>query len=399
MSIRTVLTAVYSCFVFAMLSMATPAQALEPWWHEAQLDWKPFTNLVTNPTNTLGVTWTWEIQERSANGTPKFFALATIWGGGCKMFVADASANPTFVEVNTPLPFGSLATSTAMVKWNKPYDELFVGSSTGIWRFDEDSNQFVSVWPWSWDPVYIRSLGDAIYGSVLNWGAKSGEHIWSPSGDSYINSGSSALRTSLIWADPISKTHGYGDDVVRVISTNMSIQLTGVYSGGDYYHTNSPSGVGPASLIGMRSDGLEIYMNNFYEYSGTNIILDARYSGMYDLFVGGLGGTFYKLNFPTNGSMTTMFYSPSTRLLIAGEAPNVYYTVLPAPDELAGPQLQIQSAVIVSWDSQYNPATLESTANMTGGWQTVTSPQVTVSNQTQVAIPSTAKMFFRLVSP
>ena len=380
----------FACCVFAILNFSLFACAAEPWWHNPQLDWKPFTNLPA----TSGYSYPWSIQERSGNGTHKFFAQYLY---NSNLLVAVASVTPSFIAI----PTGSLnpqfgyGTSTAMVRWNNSYDELFIGSYSGIWRFDEGLGQLVNVWWWTYDQTRIVSLGNAIYGEVVSWGSQSGTHIWTPSNHVRLTN-STWSGYPPIWADPISGRYGENNYKVRVISTNFSI-LVNADTGGGY---SLDGGLSFQAPIGIQAGVGNLYVSDFYEYSNTNVIVNTGYNAK-SLFIGPLGGIMYPLNCPTN-NITTFFYSPSTRLLIAGDAAttNLYYAVLPAPDEVVGPKLQIQNAIILSWSTQYSSATLESSTDLNGVWQTVTNPQVIMNNQIQVAVPTTnPKMFFRLTSP
>jgi len=284
-----------------------------------------------------------------------------------------------------------------MARWNNPYDEFFLGSSTGLWRFDEGQNQFVSVWYWDWDPTYIVSLGNAIYGRVGNCGSQSGYHVWGPGGSHTF---SLACGTSDIWGDPISGNHGIASRFVRVVSTNLSIVIVDQVNGGGGLYSFD-GGLTYNTPVGVRNDGLELYISDFYGYSGSNIIVKARSYGIESLFIGPLGGTLYPLSFPTNTLIGTLFYSPSTRLLIAGDATstNLYYAVLPASDYVL-PELQIQKGIIVSWPTNYSTATLQDTTNLNGGWQEVTIPRIVVGDEIRVSVPvDSSHIFFRLLLP
>lgn len=391
--------------VFCVIAVSTLSvfSTPEPWWHDAQLEWKPFTALpvIDNPHNDF---WYWTIQERASNENPKFFAQAVIYQSPGKFLVANASVTPSFTEPMTNLSFGigypgitARATSSAMVKWNKPYEEFFIGTSSGIRRFDEDLGHYVTEWDWYWDPVYIASLGDKIFGAVPNFGSGSGYHIWDPiNGDNFYYHGP---VSNYVWADPVSGRYEGGDDIVRVVSTNFSIRTTYRGSLGFKYSFNGGEFLGD---VGTRNDGLSLYVEDFYVYSNTNIIIKTWSNNGDVILVGNLGGTFYSINFPTNIYMKTFFYSPTTRLLIAGDATKdkLYSAVLPGPDEILGPKLNLQPAFIISWESKYGITNLESTTSLTtGNWTTVTAPQNNVGDKVQVAVPQVQQMFFRLTSP
>jgi hypothetical protein len=377
-----------------MLIFSAFATQNEPWWHDAQLEWKLFTGL---PSISTPYQWYWDIQERSDNENPKFFAQSIGAASNDKFFVADSSVLPSFVEASTNLPFGS-AFSTAMARLNNPFNEFFVGTSLGLWRFNENENQFVCEWYWNWDPTYqIVSLGNSIYGRVSSWGSQSGYHIWGAGG---LHTYEPFGGTSEIWGDPISGNHGIGSRNVRIISPGQSIIVKDYGTEGGLYSLDG--GLTFKSPVGIRSDGLPLYVYNFYGYSGTNIIVENMSYGESTLFIGPLGGIMYPLSCPTNERMTTLFYSPTTRLLIAGDvnSSGLYYAVLPGPDEVLGPKLNLQEAFIISWESKYEITNLESTTDLaSGNWTTVTAPQNVISNKIQVAVPKTQQMFFRLTSP
>jgi hypothetical protein len=152
------------------------------WWRnpELNLDWKPFKIVPT-----YSYAGAWKILERTGTN-PKFFALEQFsqYNSVEKLFIADASTTPIFTEVPTNWSSVGTVTSYTLVKWQKPYKELFIGSTLGIWRFEEDTNQFVSIWYWNWPPdkMTITSLGNAIYCNVSSWGSQSGYHILKPDG-------------------------------------------------------------------------------------------------------------------------------------------------------------------------------------------------------------------------
>ena len=389
------------CMVMTIFS--TFANAAEPWWTNPQLEWKPFTAL---PTVDVPCGYHWEIDERSEGENPKFFAQAIANNSGYpgRFLLANASLLPVFTEPVTDLSFGSAyagitayPTSSGMVRWNKSYDEFFIGSASGIWRFDEDLNHYVKVWDWYWDPVYIVSLGNSIYGAVLNSGSGSGYHMWTPQGgDNFFAPGSASYQ---IWGDPISKNYGTRSLTrVRTISPTKSIYCSNW--GSQYSFDGGQTLFTP---IGTKNGGGSLYVTDFYPYTETEVIVKDSY---YYLYIGTLGGSFYQLNFPTNttsSQLDTLFYSPSTRLLIAGNSKTygLFYTVLPGPDEVDGPKLDIQSAFILSWSTNYPSTVLESTTDLvTGTWSAVDAPYNIVSNKVQVAVPANKpKEFYRLVYP
>ena len=394
-----------ACIINILLNclLYTAAVAGTPWWHNAALEWKPFTGFPTIE-NTNSFACSWKLEERTVGANPKLFAVYSLWNSEIHVLVSPLTNRPTFAEMPLELPespriysFG-YATTTAMCTWGKPFNELFIGSSSGIWRFDETTNQLSSVWFWGWDPTYIRTLGNAIYGSVLNWGSESGEHIWSPSGKVDISSGGG---TAFIWADPVSGRYGEGSFIVRLISPSQSIVMAdSTYGQSPNGRYSFDGGVTFYNPVGIRDDGQELLINNFYVYDKTNVIVHTRSMSGDDLFIGNLGGTLYPLHSPIK-EIGTFFYSPSTRLLIVGDrlCNNVYSAILNEPDQLS-PEVTIANAVIVSWPTQFSSAILQGAPTLTGTWQEVMAPRNVVGETLQVAIPTTLpQKYFRLLLP
>ncbi len=385
------------CLTFIELLMALPlttsAATGTPWWHNPQLEWKPFTGF-SQVQNTNGYARSWNIEERSQGLSTKYFGMSFPSGGPQQFAVAQHIAEPVFIEVANGMPANSSVNSTVMCTWLNNYPEFFVGSSSGIWRYDEDTQSFVSVWYWNWDPTCIVSLGNALYGSVLSWGSQSGAHLWTPAGDTYWHDQG---RTWQIWADPISGRYGEGIRYVRVTSPTSSLMLANTYwvSNGQY---SRDGGVTFLSPVGIRADGQNLIVSDFYPYTNDIVIISAQMISGDDLVIGQLEGTMYSLKCPVS-NIGTFFYSPSTRLLIVGNAAGteLYSAVLPAANQVL-PELAIQNAVIVSWSTQYLTAILQGSTSPTGEWQVITAPRLVVGDQVQVAIPTdTPSRYFRMV--
>ena len=382
--------------LLVILITTTFIGAREPWYHDHRLEWKPFTALPAAAETEY--TLYWNIQERSTNGSKKFFAQSMFWNSRGKFLVADASATPTFVLEANQTP--GIPSSTAMVKWNKNYDEYFIATSLGLFRFDEDQKQFVTVWSFPYDTKLIASVGNYIFGTVNNSGSQSGQHIWKPNGEHVYNRyGEVGLG---VWADPISGKYGVGmSNWVRVVSPTKSIYIDDNIT--NQYSTDGENTF--CSPIGIRNDGKQFYLNGFYYYSDDTVIVLARYSGYGSLWIGKLGGIFHPLSFPFDVG-STFFYSPSTRLLIANQnnPNNLYFTVLPAPDEEVLPKPTIcvgETEVNISWPTQHPSVRVQRSSTLiSDSWQDMLIPQITVDNKIQVVIPKTSnKMFYRLAMP
>lgn len=372
--------------------------AAKPWWQKPQLQWKPFTAL-SAIMNTNYSYLRWEFQERKGVGAPKLFAQSMGMGSPNlqKLLVADSSATPVFSEVFTNWSAINYVNSTAISRWGPSSDEyLFIGTSTGLWRLDESTGQFVSVWYWNWDPTFIMSLGNAIIGIVWNYGSESGDHIFTP--NEHIRLANIGIGS--MWADPLSGKYGRSYSAVKVVATNLSVMISIGYQAGPTWYSFD-DGLTSFSPAGVKVDGSKALVDDFFGYSTNVMIFKGTHYYNDGLFIGQLGGTMYPLNCPTN-DFGTFFYSPTTRLLIAGNAVgnSLFYAILPPPDQVL-PEIQIENAVIVSWSTQYSTTTLEGTTNLTNGvWQEVTSPRVMVGDQIQTAVPTDSKMkVFRLLSP
>ena len=384
------------CLTFIELLMAFPlttsAATGTPWWHNPQLEWKPFTGF-SQVQNTNGYARSWLIEERTQGPSTRYFGMGFPSGGPQQFAIAEHNAEPVFIEVANGMPSFSSVNTTAMCTWLNNYPEFFVGSSTGIWRYDEDLQSFVSIWYWSWDPTCIVSLGNALYGSVQSWGSQSGEHLWTPAGDTYWQEGA---RTWQIWGDQISGRYGTGERFVRVTSPTSSLMLVNTFNF-DNGRYSRDGGLTFHSPVGARADGENLIVTDFYPYTNDIVIISARMSSGDDLVIGQLEGTLYSLKCPVS-SIGTYFYSPSTRLLIVGNnaGTELYSTVLPASDRVL-PELSIQNAVIVSWSTQYQNAILQGSRCLTGQWQVVTAPRLVVGDQVQVAVPTdTPSRYFRM---
>ncbi len=386
-----------------LIMLAISSQANE-WWRnpELNLNWQQF-NALPALNNPNGFAWYWDIQERCGNGTPKFFAQSVLWDSPTpgetlynnKLLVSDPSSTPTFIEIPIDKKFVN-GFSTILSKWNKPHEELFLGTNTGLWRLNEDGNQLVCEWPWGWDPVYqIVSLGTSIFGRVTSWGSQSGYHHWKPDGTHIYEPFGG---TSEIWGDPITGNHGNGFYQSRITSKKESLTV------GKYYLSGySLDGLSTAlqKPIGTSLYGENICVSSFYCYADKTIIIKTSHPMSEKLCIGKLGGTFYPLNPPIETG-ATLFYSPSTRLLVTGDATSnqLYYVVLPAPD----PEPQVHISVpknesLFSWNIQDKPVTVQTTTDL-ATWQTITLPQTTTGVRTEVVVPGAdLKKFFRLAIP
>ena len=394
--------------VLLIMFMTTMFAGAAEWWRNPalKLDWKPFTALPTISTPYL---WYWDIQERSDGGNPKFFAQSIVWNDPSapaynnKFLMANPSATPIFTEAQVNLPFINPFSST-MVKWDHSYNEFSLGTNNGLWIFDESLSQFVNIWTWGWDPTYqIVSLGDHLYGRVTSWGSYSGYHTWKPDGThTYVPSGG----TTQIWGDPISGRHGTETYFARKVSANQSIVIDR-----QLYYLESlyslDGGVNFLGRLGLKNDGTPLYLvTNFYAYADGVIIILTRNAtwGETELYIGSLGGTFYPLPLPQfeNVSVTTFFYSPSTRLLVAGNVSvaSLYSVVLPMPEaDMKVQNLRAQNNTIVSWNIQNSGVILQKSADLVT-WETVTDEKVNIGARTQAVVPgSSLKMFFRLTYP
>ena len=367
------------------------------------LNWAPYYGLPHDSTNGSNISWSIEERVRSNHST--FFAHQLASGGERQFCIANSGAAPVFQVQPLGLPPYISATTTAMCTWSNSYPEFFIGSTTGIWRYDEALQSFVSIWYWNWDATYIVSVGDSLYGSVMNFGSKSGAHLWSPTNELYWPDGG---RTTQIWADPISGLYGDGFRLVRVTSPTSSLMLMNRWTFGDgnYFWSAEYSrdgGLTFASPVGIRADGLPMYVSGFYQHSGDIIVVKtSNINDPYDslLFIGELGGTMYSLQCPIT-NIGTFFYSPTTRFLLVGNQTGTefYSAILPATDEVL-PELAIASAVIVSWPAQYSTAVLQSATSLSGPWTEVSAPRNVVGNVVSVAIPTTgSKQYYRLFLP
>jgi hypothetical protein len=121
------------------------------------------------------------------------------------------------------------------------------------------------------------------------------------------------------------------------------------------------------------------------------------------LIIGKLGGYFYPIPIQCK-DLDTFFYSPSTRLMIAGSVGTneLYSAVLPGPKEIWFPELKIKKTLtktVLSWDAEQNPLTLEVSANKVS-WKKVTSKKVTKHGTTKVTVPNSKKrLYYRLNYP
>ncbi len=392
--------------IFALLTTLFANATPEPWYKDpqgTQLDWKPFEALPKLEEPHSNWARYWKIEERGGTVSPKFFAISykTSSGSQRKFLMADASTTPNFIEVNINLDQLSYICDTAMCTWEKPDEEFFAGTSTGLWRFDEDLGNFVSEWYWHWDATYrIIPLGNAIYGAVGSWGSLSGYHLWKPDGTDVYDRKST--RNLEIWGDPISGKYGVGARrYVRIVpSGNKSIMIDsfghkGRYSvnGGKKFH----------SPVGVRKDKKPMSnIDSFYCYTDNTVIIKSYYGGD-AINIGTLGGYLYQMS-PPSKWINTFFYSPSTRLIIAGSSTNddLYSAVLPAPNEIWFPDLQFRqtpTSTVLYWISKQNPLKLEVSADQVN-WQKVTTKQVTSHGTTKVVVPSsTVQMYYRLNYP
>lgn len=380
-------------FAFVLLNFSSNRMSAETPWiknPQAVIQWKPYTGIPAS-TNIYMYGRYYNIKERKSDG--KVFAQLISWRSPQRLLVANSSTNLVFTEV--PVVWDSIVDvcSSAMVKWAKPYDEYFVSSYTGVWRFDEESGQFVPIWNQSFcaynncDNFYIRSLGDRIYISIANWGGGSGDWIQTQSGHVRV---SLAPGSSQIWTDEISGNYGQGIGISRVISTNLSILIRN----GSWYSFDG--GMSYYGRAGTLENGSPLYVSDFYEYSGTNIVVADQQSNN-DLYIGSLGGTMYPLNCPSS-YVTTFFYSPRTRLLIAGDSveTGLYYTILPSPDQML-PELSIEKAVIISWHISNAGSMLQSSTNILGPWVPVVATLITNGNRIEASVRiSKNTEFFRL---
>jgi hypothetical protein len=294
--------------------------------------------------------------------------------------------------------------STAMVRWNKPYDEFFVGTNSGLWRFDEDLGTFVCEWYWTWDPLCkIASIGNGICGIVSSWGSQSGIHVWKPDGTHTFKSAGARFGDLNIWGDPISHKYGYDwDYYTRIAPSGKSSITLKMDSGKSAYSLNG--GVKFYSPVGTRKDKEDFsYFDDFRPYTNSTVILKPVNLRSGGLIMGNLGGYFYPIPIQCE-ELDTFFYSPNTRLMIAGLAREnkLFYAVLPEPNTIWLPKLHtknIPGKTIVSWDSKQNPLRLEMSTNKVS-WKKVTNRKITEHGVTKVVVPDYKhRLHFRLVHP
>ncbi len=367
-----------------------------PWFHDAQLEWYQFTALADARGTNQASSW-WKFIEVNREGSRKLYALRTTWGEQQQLLVSDSTIAPVFTEVPVNWSEVGVILSMAASRWQKPYKELFISSRTGVRRFDEDLGQFAPVWidsfcDYSCDPFYVASLGDSLIVAVGNWGAGSGDWLVTTNGRTRLTS---CCGSQSLWADEVSKRHEGSVGYIHTIADGRSLLLRGNLGPGGAYSFDG--GATDLTPIGVRIDGQSLYVGGYYEYSNTNIVV----FGMYypdSVFIGNVGETLYSLKCPVN-TLSSFFYSPTSRLLIVGDndSTNMYYTVLPPPGQVL-PELSIQNAVIVSWSTQYLTAILQGSTSPTGEWQVITAPRQVVGDQVQVAIPTdTPSRYFRML--
>lgn len=390
----------YSVFtlLLAVLALDKSFGQSHPWFENPAM-FVRWTNFTALPTISSPYNNGWAFAERQKNGG---WELAAIYAGqrtNSVMMISESTTTPVFHRVGTNYPtfyanWDVGFTTIVAVQWTNQYRDFFLGSGLGLFRYNEATELLDPIWSFSWDPIIIADLGGEIAGLVFSFGSQSGLHTFSPvTGHQFAT-----MQGGMwgLWADPVSKTF---DDYyptrnlfVRSVSDSQSI----IFREQDY-STNGGLSYAP---IGVRSDGVEIWIRNAYVYEAPDVvILLARDFASDTLQIGKLGGTFYSLNFTGPIYFGGLFYSRNSRLLIAGNADDLYAAVLPDVGQMA-PILSIQNAVIVSWSTQYSAATLEGATNVGGPWQEVTNQRVVVGDKVQVAVPADLPArFFRLLLP
>lgn len=381
----------YSVFAL-LLAVLAPDKSFgqaHPWFENPSMfvHWTNFTALPTPATNnysTSGYVFKEDYVVLTSTYEPKIWRLT--------------STNPVvYSEAVTNI--GTIyPTSVAFATYNDDPPELFIGSLLGLYKVNRTSSTLDVVWWWGADALYIAGARNMIYGLVISWGGQSGKHLWATNTHVRLD-GDGEPGGTRIWADPVSKNYGlnyYSSPVtVRMIDTNHSI----IFHQGGY----STNGAASYSNVGEYVDGgeqLSVSVNDAYLYaSDTVLVNNGPYWQNNRILIGKLGGHFESLNCPAQGQITVFHYDKNSRLLIAGNSSGLYSTVLPSETQIL-PELQIQGAVIVSWSTQYNTATLQGSTNVLGPWEEVTAPRAVVGDKVQVAISADLPArFFRLLLP